>query len=220
MIAGLQVGVPAVPQPRRRQAARRWRRSPAGAAHGRGRFALPEREDGDRQRSVFAEARRLVTWHYQWIIVNEFLPQIIGAPLVNDILSRGRRFYTPRAGRAEHPGGVPGRRLPLRPQHGAAVVPRQSRRRRRRARSSGSSSIRPARARPIRSICAAARGRRRRFIGWQTFFDFGGAQTGQRAAAEDDRHEDLDAAVPPAAGRDRQRRPADRRCRSATCSAT
>ena len=43
---------------------------------------LPETREGDQQRSVFAEARRMVTWHYQWIIVNEFLPQIVGASLV------------------------------------------------------------------------------------------------------------------------------------------
>jgi hypothetical protein len=47
---------------------------------------------------VFAEAQRLTRWHYQWIIVNEFLPTIIGRTLVNDILTRGRRFYTPPVG--------------------------------------------------------------------------------------------------------------------------
>ena len=36
------------------------------------------KKEDNRQRRVFAEARRLVTWHYQWIIVNEFLPHIIG----------------------------------------------------------------------------------------------------------------------------------------------
>ena len=44
---------------------------------------------------VFAEARRIVTWHYQWLILNQFLPQFIGQTLVNDILANGRRFYTP-----------------------------------------------------------------------------------------------------------------------------
>ena len=32
-------------------------------------------------------------WHYQWIVVNEFLPAIAGEELVEDILRRGRRFY-------------------------------------------------------------------------------------------------------------------------------
>src|SRR5688500_14640761 len=35
------------------------------------------RAQGTPANQVFAEARRLVTWHYQWIIVHEFLPQII-----------------------------------------------------------------------------------------------------------------------------------------------
>ena len=76
-----------------------------------------------------------------------------------DILTRGRRFYTPRRGRAEHPRGVSRRGLPLRPQHGPAVVSRQPGWRRRHSRSSASSSTRPGRGRPIRSICAAERGR-------------------------------------------------------------
>jgi Animal haem peroxidase len=42
---------------------------------------------------VFAEAQRLTRWHYQWIIVHEFLPATVGQPLVDDILSKGRKFY-------------------------------------------------------------------------------------------------------------------------------
>jgi len=48
--------------------------------------------------NVFREAQQLTRWHYQWIIVNEYLPQIIGRSLVNDILSGGRKFYTPPVG--------------------------------------------------------------------------------------------------------------------------
>ncbi len=43
---------------------------------------------------VFSEARRLVTWHYQWIMVHEFLPLSVGEELVNDILEHGPRFYS------------------------------------------------------------------------------------------------------------------------------
>lgn len=42
---------------------------------------------------VFNEAQRQVRWHYQWIIVNEFLPMTIGQDRVNDILRNGTRFY-------------------------------------------------------------------------------------------------------------------------------
>ena len=52
---------------------------------------------------VYQEARRLATWHYQWIIVHEFLPAIVGSALVNDILSRGPRFYRPRPGEQSIP---------------------------------------------------------------------------------------------------------------------
>jgi Animal haem peroxidase len=52
-------------------------------------------QDSGFQGNLFQEARRLVTWHYQWIIVNQFLPQVIGQALVNNILTAGRRFYRP-----------------------------------------------------------------------------------------------------------------------------
>ncbi len=42
---------------------------------------------------AFTEAQRLVRWHYQWIILHEFLPTTVGQPLVDDILENGRRFY-------------------------------------------------------------------------------------------------------------------------------
>lgn len=44
-------------------------------------------------RDIFREARRQVTWHYQWIIVNEFLPMTIGQDRVDEILRNGPRFY-------------------------------------------------------------------------------------------------------------------------------
>ncbi|WHZ22404.1 MAG: Myeloperoxidase, thyroid peroxidase, cyclooxygenase catalytic domain [Nitrospira sp.] len=42
---------------------------------------------------VFAEAQRLVRWHYQWIVVHEFLPKTVGHPMVDSILTQGRKFY-------------------------------------------------------------------------------------------------------------------------------
>ncbi len=46
--------------------------------------------------TVFEEARRLVTWHYQWIILHEFLPQVAGASSVNRVLADRHRYYRPR----------------------------------------------------------------------------------------------------------------------------
>jgi hypothetical protein len=42
---------------------------------------------------IFAEAQRLVRWHYQWIIVHEFLEKTVGNSVVNDVLENGRKFY-------------------------------------------------------------------------------------------------------------------------------
>lgn len=44
-------------------------------------------------KEVFTEAQRQVRWHYQWIIVNEFLPLTIGQGRVNEIMRQGPRFY-------------------------------------------------------------------------------------------------------------------------------
>lgn len=44
-------------------------------------------------KSVFEEAQRLVRWHYQWMILHEFLPLIVGQELVSNILKEGRKFY-------------------------------------------------------------------------------------------------------------------------------
>lgn len=41
----------------------------------------------------FEEAQRLVRWHYQWLILHEFLPGICGSDTVDDIMENGRRFY-------------------------------------------------------------------------------------------------------------------------------
>jgi hypothetical protein len=43
----------------------------------------------------FEEARRVVRWHYQWIVVNEFLRTVCGSWIVDDILANGRRIYRP-----------------------------------------------------------------------------------------------------------------------------
>ena len=43
--------------------------------------------------TVFNEAQRLVRWHYQWIILNEFLPKTVGQDLLDDVLEKGPQFY-------------------------------------------------------------------------------------------------------------------------------
>jgi hypothetical protein len=50
--------------------------------------------------NLFQEARRIVTWHYQWMVVHEFLPLFIGQSMVNNILNNGRQHYRPEPGPA------------------------------------------------------------------------------------------------------------------------
>lgn len=45
--------------------------------------------------ALYEEARRHVTWHYQWAVVNDFLVAMCGRPIVNDILGCGRKYYCP-----------------------------------------------------------------------------------------------------------------------------
>lgn len=51
----------------------------------------------------FEEARRIVRWHYQWIVVNEFLRTICGSWVVDDILANGRKVYRPECLGAREP---------------------------------------------------------------------------------------------------------------------
>ncbi|MEM7479842.1 MAG: heme peroxidase family protein [Acidobacteriota bacterium] len=44
---------------------------------------------------LFEEARRIVTWHYHWVVLFDFLPAICGDWIVDDILSNGRKIYRP-----------------------------------------------------------------------------------------------------------------------------
>jgi len=44
---------------------------------------------------AFPEARRLTTWHYHWIVLNEFLPQIVGQAMVDEVVEKGREVFIP-----------------------------------------------------------------------------------------------------------------------------
>ena len=121
---------------------------------------------------VFAEARRLTTWHYHWLILHEFLPQIVGQTMVDDVLRHGRRHYRPRPGEAF---------IPVEFQTGTYRMGHSMVRPSYRANLAGDNGqpffgfifdpSQEGRADPddMRGGSRAAR----RFIGWQTFFDFG-----------------------------------------------
>jgi hypothetical protein len=119
---------------------------------------------------VFEEARRLTTWHYQWMIVHEFLPLFIGQEMVDEILHRGRKFYRPKvafmpvefqgaAYRFGHSMVRPSYRANLAGDKGQPFF---------------AMIFDPAgqgQADPV-DLRGGARAPRR-FIGWQTFFNFG-----------------------------------------------
>jgi hypothetical protein len=138
------------------------------------------REDDRRasEEEVFEKARRLTQWHYQWIVLNEVLPNFVGQPMVNDVLRNGRKFFKPSgpqipvefqgaAYRFGHTMVRPSYRANLgvdnadSPAGGAAFF--------------GMIFVPDGKERnpddPI-DLRGGARARRR-FIGWQTFFDFG-----------------------------------------------
>jgi hypothetical protein len=125
---------------------------------------------------AFAQARRLTTWHYQWLVLHEFLSLVVGQPMVDDVLAHGRRFYTPGVGEAfmpvEFAGACyrfghsmvrPSYRASLKGDDGNAFFgfifdPGQN-----------SAAADPS---DLRGGFRAPR----RFVGWQTFFDFGDGQ--------------------------------------------
>lgn len=42
---------------------------------------------------IFAQARQIVTWHYQWMVLHDFVERITEKGIVARILEQGRRFY-------------------------------------------------------------------------------------------------------------------------------
>jgi hypothetical protein len=55
-------------------------------------FTQAEEDDG-RKQSPFHRARRIVRWHYQWLVLNDFLPRLVDPDVLNDVRTNGRRFY-------------------------------------------------------------------------------------------------------------------------------
>lgn len=56
------------------------------------------RNSGLKNDSVFDEAARQLRWHYQWIVLNEFLPALVGQSLVDQVRREGRRWFRPARG--------------------------------------------------------------------------------------------------------------------------
>jgi hypothetical protein len=122
--------------------------------------------------AAFEQARRLTTWHYHWLVLHEFLPLIVGQALVDDVLRKGRRFYKPRM----REGFIPVEFQAAAYRFGHSMV-RPSYRANLKGDDGGpffAMVFDPAgegQADPV-DLRGGARAPRR-FIGWQTFFDFG-----------------------------------------------
>ena len=61
-----------------------------------GAFVDLVRLEGTPESEVFETAARELRWHYQRIILREFLPRLIGPDLVASLLDEGPRYYRPR----------------------------------------------------------------------------------------------------------------------------
>jgi hypothetical protein len=51
------------------------------------------RVDGVPEPELFDDARRALIWHYQWVILNDFLPNLVGEAMMASVLEDGLRFY-------------------------------------------------------------------------------------------------------------------------------
>jgi hypothetical protein len=63
--------------------------------HAHNGFVDRVRSEGTPESNVFESAARELRWHYQTIVLREFLPRLVGANLVESLLVEGRRFYRP-----------------------------------------------------------------------------------------------------------------------------
>jgi hypothetical protein len=48
--------------------------------------------------NVFDEAARQLRWHYQWVVLNEFLPVLVGQALTDHVLREGPLWFHPASG--------------------------------------------------------------------------------------------------------------------------
>jgi hypothetical protein len=135
----------------------------------------------------FLAARQVTQWHHQWGVVHEHLPQICGQAVVDRVLGKGNRFYRPPAGDGYMPiefGGAAYRfgHSMVRPSYRANFTS-----------GTGDSSSpaanpffalvfdpkEPSFHEPVshdRNDLLGGYRAARRYIGWQTFFDFGDGQ--------------------------------------------
>jgi hypothetical protein len=127
--------------------------------------------------AVFSAARNQTRWHYQSMLLKEFLPQVVGQSMVDNVLRFGARFYRPQTGQAF---------MPVEFQTGVWRIGHSMVRPSYRVNFTGQPAGKPNSPQFFAFIFDPAQenvpdsedmrgGSRaaRRFIGWPTFFDFG-----------------------------------------------
>lgn len=123
---------------------------------------------------IFSEAQRVVRWHYQWLVIHEFLVTTVGQELVDDVLTNGLKHFRWRNDPyipvefsvAAYRFGHSQVRPSYRANFGTSVADA--------AKQFFALILDPAATEP--NDPADLRGGKRaprRFIDWQTFFDFG-----------------------------------------------
>jgi hypothetical protein len=134
---------------------------------------------------IFSEAQRMVRWHYQWLVIHEFLVKTVGSELVADVLTNGQRHFKWRNdpyipvefSLAAYRFGHSQVRPSYRANFGtSATDPTQQ---------FFALLVTPAASRP--DDPADLRGGKRasrRFIDWQTFFDFGDGKARQNKSID------------------------------------
>jgi Animal haem peroxidase len=65
-------------------------------------FVDQARHGGTANGRVFDEAALQLRWHYQWLILNEFLPTLVGKTLAEQVLREGPQWFRP-----PHSGFIP-----------------------------------------------------------------------------------------------------------------
>jgi hypothetical protein len=78
-------------------------RFPAAKGAKASRLSSAGAQDGASSYLQYLIAREVTLWHYQWLLVNEHLPQIAGQQVVSDVLANGNQFYRPPPGDAFMP---------------------------------------------------------------------------------------------------------------------
>ena len=127
--------------------------------------------------AVFTEARNQTRWHYQVMLLQEFLPQVVGQSMVDSVLRNGGRFFRPSVGQGF---------MPVEFQTGVWRIGHSMVRPSYRINFTGQPAGKPNSPQFFGFIFDPAQENvpdsedmrggsksRRRFIGWPTFFDFG-----------------------------------------------